>query len=92
MADAADQFPDDAMVKVEIRQRLILPDGTFPKWGAGSDADIRSEVQKIARNAEAAFGRTGFVLEDGHVSPVDQTKGGLSVTDLRKFWESQRGT
>lgn len=75
----------------EISERLLLPDGAFPKWGPGSEADVRSEVQRIGREAENAFGRTGFVQEDGHVSPVDQTKGGPSVSDLRRFWESQRG-
>ena len=75
----------------EISERLLLPDSAFPKWGPGSEADVRSEVQRIAREAEAAFGRTGFVKEDGHVSPVDQSKSGPSVSDLRRFWESQRG-
>ena len=70
---------------------MVLPSGAFPKWGAGSEADLRSEAQRVAREAESTFGRTGFVLEEGHVSPVDQTKGGPSVTDLRRFWEAQRG-
>ncbi len=75
----------------EVRERLVLPSGAFPKWGDGSEADLRSEVQRVARAAEATFGRTGFVLEEGHVSPVDQTKGGPSVAQLRSFWESQKG-
>ncbi len=75
----------------EISDRLLLPDSAFPKWGAGSEADVRSEVQRIGREAEASFGRTGFVQEDGHVSPVDQSKTGPSVSDLRRFWEGQRG-
>lgn len=75
----------------EIRDRLLLPGTAFPSWGSGSDADIRSDVQRIAREAEKSFGRTGFVKDGDSVSPVDQTKGGPSVNQLKGFWESQKG-
>ncbi len=75
----------------EIRERLLLPANAFPAWGTGSEADVRSDVQRIAREAEKAFGRTGFVKDGDHVSPVDQTKGGPSVSKLRDFWEGQKG-
>ncbi len=73
----------------EIRERLLLPTSAFPSWGSGSDADVRSEVQKLAREAEQAFGRSGFIKDGDHVSPVDQTTGGPSVNQLRSFWENQ---
>jgi hypothetical protein len=75
----------------EIRERLLLPASAFPSWGAGSDADVRSDVQRLAREAEKDFGRTGFVQDGDHVSPVDQSKGGPSVNQLRNFWENQKG-
>ncbi len=74
----------------EIRECLMLPAAAFPKWGAGSDADVRDDAQRMAREAERKFGRTGFVKDGGHVSPVDQSRNGPSVASLRQLWEPKK--
>jgi hypothetical protein len=74
---------------VQVPDRLMLPDSALPAFGPGSDADTRAEAQRVAREAERSFGRTGFIREGGHVSPVDQTRSGPSVSALRQFWEAQ---
>lgn len=75
----------------EIKECLVLPPTSFPRWGAGSDADLRADAQRMAHEAERKFGRTGFVKEGGHVSPVDQSKVGPSVAKLREMFEPTKG-
>jgi len=75
-------------------ETLILPDTAFPVSGAGSGTESAKEVVAFGKEMEAKFTRTGFVSEDGHVSPVDQTIGASGGKDVRSRineWEKRKG-
>ena len=71
-------------------RNLILPDEAFPKSGAGSAEDTRELARQLALETEEAFGRVGFVEEDGHLTPVDATLTPVErnkVSKLVERWE-----
>ena len=79
----------------EQHKNLILPREAFPKGGLGSSEDTRGLARKLATEVEASFGRTGFVDDDGHVTPVDATSGPVkrgSVSKLIDSWEKLTGS
>ncbi|MFT5528281.1 MAG: hypothetical protein ACI9HK_006270 [Pirellulaceae bacterium] len=79
----------------EQHKNLILPDEAFPKGGSGSSEDTRELARKMAAEVEASFGRTGFVDDDGHVTPVDATSTPIergSVSKLIGAWEKLSGS
>jgi hypothetical protein len=55
-------------------ETLVLPQEAFPSSGPGSEMDAKESAVKLGKQMEANFGRTGFLMEDGHLSPVDASK------------------
>jgi hypothetical protein len=75
-------------------ETLMLPPRAFPSSGAGSAPDATRSVVALGKELEANFKRTGFLQEDGHVSPVDETAGSNQpgkVKGMIKDWESRKG-
>jgi|GEM_PF-4799068 len=75
-------------------EELVLPPEAFPMSGPGSDREERKAAVLLGKSMEEKFTRTGFVMEDGHVSPVDESKGskqGGSVKSAINAWENRRG-
>ncbi len=75
----------------DVTHCVILPNDAFPRWGAGSSADMREQARQMSREAETNFGRTGFTSEGGSVSPIDESRNSnANVRNLRNFWEQQK--
>lgn len=75
-------------------ETLVVPPEAFPQSGPGSDSEAKESAIALGKEMEAGFTRTGFIQEDGHVSPVDATKGpaqGGKVKSLINTWEQRKG-
>ena len=71
-------------------RNLLMPDEAFPSSGPGSAEDTRELARQLAREIENGFGRTGFVEEGGHLTPVDATHAPIEsgrVSKLIDRWE-----
>ena len=75
-------------------EALVLPDEAFPISGPGSDTAERASAISLGKSMEQNFTRTGFVQEDGHVSPVDASRTGSQPGRVRSAisaWEQRKG-
>lgn len=75
-------------------EALVLPPEAFPISGPGSDREERKSAVALGKSMEASFTRTGFVQEDGHVSPVDASRVSAqagSVKSAINAWEQRKG-
>lgn len=81
--DAGNYWKTRAGLLRQFRQLARLPDqqdtdlllgaDAFPSSGPGSGRDVEGEASTYSQDLESRFKRTGFVMEDGNVVPVDQT-------------------
>jgi hypothetical protein len=79
------QFRHAAKIPAEQLENIILPPSAFPKSGPGSTTDLYERAKAYGEKIEAMFGRTGFVEEDGHLMPVDASRGGQSGGRVRQM-------
>lgn len=68
------QFRRAWNIPEQQEENLILPPSAFPKSGPGSSADLYDRAKAYGEEVESLFGRTGFVMEDGHLMPVDASR------------------
>ena len=75
-------------------EALVLPPDAFPISGPGSDSEERKSAVALGKSMEENFTRTGFVQEDGHVSPVDASRVAAQPGRVRSAidaWEQRKG-
>jgi len=75
-------------------ETLVLPSEAFPISGPGSEITERKEAVALGKSIEQSFTRTGFLREDGHVSPVDASRAAAkpgSVRSAINSWEQRKG-